>query len=994
MKKITILILLPFFAFSQEIITEKKLETKQEIITDFDFNSFHSALNNAIGMNGSGSSVNLNFPGQDGQMKKFRFEENLITAEHLESIKTYKGVSIDKESIARISITSDGEMTGIIHTPKGYYFIGKRKDVNHELRVYQNSSSEVIPGLSEKSNRELKKNLSRLDKNLRKTNSSVFPFGDKLYKYRLAVATPIGFATRAGGKTQAINTIVQVINMVNLIFERDFSVKFELISKTTNGSLIFEQGGSYNPYTKDPTNPDDSQDAFDNMEYDNYLNYDEYDLGQTFKITQSTVNGMNGSAEPMVCDDGYNALMYMFWTDTFHNNLVNNLPYLIGRYAHFLGDQFYLGHTANTYGGYPGNENTLNYCTDRLEEWSMVEPTAGNTIMGFFNMCYYPYNFINTDVYEKGTASHFHTFSIKEMYEDAILDQATCYVIENTGNHPPVAFVGPDITIPKMTAFVLRGLGNDQDGDELYYSWDQMDVADEDDIGALGYDYGGVGGYAAVNSTTAPIFKSSFSQNPERYFPDIRYVLGYGSMPFPNVGEHLSSVARDINFNFTVRDGRGGVDSKEFKVTVADVGPFYITSYYTRDTLITGNNYNLEWEVNGTDILASKVKILLSVDGGNSFPYVLSESTDNDGSFMVNIPSWVPSTNKARFKVMAKINDYAEFYNINEANITIESDCDDVISVKISPEEKVEGESGNAVLNLDLSPGADIEYGKFFTMEEVLIEKLVGYTNGSMNTCGIIHDGYVYVQPVKFRVDVSGNYIFRIRAPYFGDYGTTLFSLYSSPNLGCDDFLGSNFFGTSFEDIDMYEAWQFNLTANQDYYMRVYLTEPQIFLFDFAGPGKIFDGDDLNGGFTYFALDPTDNKVKHISTNSDFRSLPAGEYQVYGLNYETGFNPATLVEKTMEYLLTSSNCKAISSNYIELTVLQGDDPCPPNQNLTGLAVSGILKASETISSTQVVDSGKNVEYQAAKSILLTPQSGSGFEVKEGGVFKAEIKNCD
>lgn len=243
-------------------------------------------------------------------------------------------------------------------------------------------------------------------------------------------------------------------------------------------------------------------------------------------------------------------------------------------------------------------------------------------------------------------------------------------------------------------------------------------------------------------------------------------------------------------------------------------------------------------------------------------------------------------------------------------------------------------------------------------------------------------------------MDVSGNYILRIRAPYFEDYGTTLFSLYSSPNLGCDDFLDSNFFGTSVEEIAWYPAREFNLTANQDYYMRVYLNAPQIFLFDFAGPGKIFDGYDLNGGYTYFALDPTDNKVKHLSANSDFRSLPAGEYQVYGLNYETGFNPATLVGKTLEYILTSSDCKAISSNYIELTVWQGDDPCPPNQNLTGLAVSGILKASETISSTQVVESGKNVEYQAAKSIVLTPQSGSGFEVKPGGVFKAEIRNCN
>ena len=59
-------------------------------------------------------------------------------------------------------------------------------------------------------------------------------------------------------------------------------------------------------------------------------------------------------------------------------------------------------------------------------------------------------------------------------------------------------------------------------------------------------------------------------------------------------------------------------------------------------------------------------------------------------------------------------------------------------------------------------------------------------------------------------------------------------------------------------------------------------------------------------------------------------------------------------------------------------------------NLSGIAVNGIQKAVQTISSTQNIPSGTNASYEAGNSILLQ----GTFNAETGSVFKAEIKGCN
>ena len=86
-------------------------------------------------------------------------------------------------------------------------------------------------------------------------------------------------------------------------------------------------------------------------------------------------------------------------------------------------------------------------------------------------------------------------------------------------------------------------------------------------------------------------------------------------------------------------------------------------------TLNSGGQATVSWNVAKTDlapISTSAVRILLSTDGGVTFPTVLSNSTPNDGSQIVTLPSVQTAT--ARVKVEAVGNIY---FDVSDTNFTI-----------------------------------------------------------------------------------------------------------------------------------------------------------------------------------------------------------------------------------------------------------------------------------------------------------------------------------
>src|SRR6266478_8639467 len=167
-----------------------------------------------------------------------------------------------------------------------------------------------------------------------------------------------------------------------------------------------------------------------------------------------------------------------------------------------------------------------------------------------------------------------------------------------------------------------------------------------------------------------PIFRSFAPvPSPTRTFPQLSDILA-GTTTF---GESLPTTTRTMNFRVTVRDnhsGGGGVNTGTMQVNVVSgSGPFAITQPSSSTTWGAGSTQTVTWNVANTSaapINCLSVRILLSIDGGNTFPVMLSSSRPNNGAATVIIPNMPTST--ARIKIEAVDN---IFFNISLPNFTI-----------------------------------------------------------------------------------------------------------------------------------------------------------------------------------------------------------------------------------------------------------------------------------------------------------------------------------
>ena len=427
-------------------------------------------------------------------------------------------------------------------------------------------------------------------------------------------------ATEAVKKAAVLAAMNVTMTRVNALFERDLSLTMKIVSNNTN--VIFLDSGTDGLSNGDGTAMIAEYQAI----CDTNIGTANYDIGHVFGVgnsglaelsspcTNKKAQGVTGSTSPK--------------GDTFDIDFV----------IHEMGHQFGATHTFN------------NSCNENRTGFTAVEPGSGSTIMAYAGICA-PNVQGNSDAY-------FHGVSIEQMYANITSGNSDCGGITVTGNTAPTVNAGNDYTVPSATSFVLKGEATDTEGG-LTYCWEQID-SQTATMPPVGTNVGG------------PLFRSlPPSSSSERYFPKLGTVLNGQS---GTIWEQLPTVTRSMNFKLTVRDnnisgGQVGLDDVKLSVD-GNSGPFVITSQNTSEIFRVGESKTIVWDVANTNVLpvnASEVNILLSVDGGLTFPVVLASNVTNDGSHAIVVPSNI--TNQGRIKVEASNN---VFYSINKTNIQID----------------------------------------------------------------------------------------------------------------------------------------------------------------------------------------------------------------------------------------------------------------------------------------------------------------------------------
>ena len=907
-------------------------------IVNYSVNQFNTTVSRATKTNDLVSNMSIEFPTQNGNLATFVFDETLIAEQKIANIQTFDAVSGDGKTRLKLTVFGN-RLEGIMHTTEGYFFIEPFE---------KGSDKHIIYALSETDVSKMKCDVDdkfefKTAKGNKINSISPFPVGSTLRTYRIAAAATGEFVNFYTNQATALSKIVSVLNAANLIYELEASIRFQLVTASTNYSILFTNAAT-DPFTPNSSfaSADASQAGFVTMAGNGTLPYSSYDIGHTFSVWDpgNSSIGSRGQAGPNPCIDTQKARGWTEWTTPAI--MPTYLSMVVGVFVHEVGHQFTAWHTYNAVGGTGLQANGSYNSTFCLNGWSdtdAIEPGGGTTLMSYADNCIYPTNYTISGNNDLG---YFNTKSLEKIY-NYVTTSATCFTTSATGNTPPVANAGADITIPKGTPFTLNGSATDANGDAMSYTWDQYDVATIYDKGALGSSINGLGGFSAVNSTTAPLFRSEQSStSTSRTFPKLQYILADANNPADNEGEDLPQVARSMNFRFTVRDNRangGGVDSDGTIVNVVDSGPFEITSQNASTLWFYNgtNTANITWNVNGTNaapLNTSNVKISFSTDGGQNFPIVLIASTPNDGSHTITIPNNL--TSQGRIKVEAIGNVY---FDLNNVNITITTSCSPETS-NIYPSLSLSAQAGNSSLNLGLGTTGSTISSFSGTIASSDPATTISFDGGS-GSCQSAGNS-TYYDIFTFIPSISGSYTFS----FSGSAASKLINIYNgaySNSSTCANWLGSSGIFIS-PYVYTNQTVTVTLTAFTTYKMVVsgfsgVPASPNYTITPTTVPSGAFLYNPLilnPFAYTFLTKNNTSGNIIGFSNTSDLSNssiYTAGSYTVYGLSYQGGLDLTPYIGTSFsafQTLLTNSTvCGTLSTNSKTVTITPCSQPSPP-----------------------------------------------------------------
>jgi len=631
----------------ERVIIPNKYKTFR--VTEEFKNVLFSAPNEAnVSLQNSNTIIELPMP--NGELQKFKLVESPVMAAELAAqfptIKTFNVMGIDEPgTYGKLDWTEFG-FHGMLFSPTGRIFIDpfSRNNVSEYITYYSSDFSKKLEDrmIPECGATNINIGTERLSNPPPTVQANIFA-GTTLRTYRFAVACTGEYAVAATGvasptTAQILSVVTTTVNRVDGVYRTEASIGLQLIANET--AILFGNAAT------DPFNGNNNAGTLINESQTVItanIGSANYDIGHTFSTGGGGLAGLG-----VVCTSTQKARGI-----TGSPNPVGD-AYDIDYVAHEVGHQFSGNHSYNQCSG----NATQNPGT-------MVEPGGGVTIMGYAGICAVADNIANNSI------AYFHTISFDEIMTFSNTGNGnTCPVKPATGNNIPVVTGSAAYTIPRSTPFTLTGSASDADGDVLTYSWEEIDNNST----------------AHAAGTAAPYFRSLVpSSSPSRTFPRLSTILTGATS---NLGEYLPSTAQTLNFRLTARDNRmsgGGVHYAGNQVIIAASGPFAVT--YPNATGITwasGSTQTVTWSVNSTNtapVNCANVNILLSTDGGNTFPTVILSNTPNDGTQAITVPSYATNRTTCRIKIEAVGN---IFFDINDNNFTITATTSPIAAVAIT----------------------------------------------------------------------------------------------------------------------------------------------------------------------------------------------------------------------------------------------------------------------------------------------------------------------
>jgi len=705
---------------SEELISftgERNIIPQNYRTLELDVLEMKDELNSApsekiIQVNESGKIISLPLP--NGEFINFKFVESLVMEDELANnypdIRTYLGQGIDQTNAsARFDITPTG-FHAIIFTLEGTVYIDPYSsgDNKYHISYYKkdfftnrgtiNLSCTVLG---------LESDIALQLKELVENGPDVLT-GEELRTYRLACAATGEYTIFHGGTVAlGMAAIVTAVNRVTGVYEREVAVRLVLVA---NNDLIVYTNPSTDPYSNFNGGTMLGQNQ---TNLDAVIGSANYDVGHVF-----STGGGGVAYLAVICQNGFKARGV-----TGLSNPIGD-PFYIDYVAHEMGHQFGGNHTFN------GNAGS---CSGGNRHGSTAyEPGSGSTIQAYAGIC-------GSQNLQSNSDDYFHNISFVEIVNHTTGSGNSCAQITSTGNTPPTVDAGTGgFTIPINTPFILTGSATDPDGDILTYNWEEFDL--------------GPAGHPNSPSGNAPIFRTfDATLEPWRTFPKLSDLLNNTQ----TIGEILPSYTRSLKFRLTVRDNRaggGGVDYDEMQFNVTDAaGPFLVTSPNTSMTWQGNSVQTITWDVANTSVTpvnAAEVNILLSVDGGNTYPVTLTANTPNDGSEQVLIPN--DPTTQARIKVEAAGN---IFFDISNEDFTIE---DNPIPVELTAFFALNTNEG-VMLKWVTSTETNNSGFSIQRSRDYNIYSEVGYMEGNGTTTQP-HE-YNYID----KISEAGNYYYRLK---------------------------------------------------------------------------------------------------------------------------------------------------------------------------------------------------------------------------------------